>query len=428
MPRAHRFTPQSDTITIQLPALHVEQEVIWNQRRRFNVLNCGRRFGKTTMAINILGNQALAGYPVAYFAPTYRMLAEVWRSFLQVFRPIIAEKVEDEHYVKLITGGRVDFWSLDNQESARGRYYKLVIIDEAAVVQNLMDAWELVIRPTLVDLKGEAWFLSTPKGRNGFHKLHLMGRDPANTEWASFTRSSYDNPYIPASELDALRAELSELAFKQEILAEFLEDSGTVFRHLDESCVLPVSEPDKHLGHTLVMGVDWGKQNDFTCISTGCATCGQEVDIDRFNQVDYYLQRQRLQNMAFKWKVKFIESELNSMGQPLFEELQRMGLPVYGFNTTGQSKPPLIEGLSLAIENGSLQLLDNAVARAELEAYERRVNPMTNRSSYSAPVGFNDDTVIARALMWKRLQQAALWERQKRQSQWTPPNFRAKGF
>lgn len=370
----------------------------------------------------------MAGQPCAYFAPTYRMLSEVWREFTRIFRPIIAEKVEDEHYVRLITGGRVDFWSLENEDSARGRFYKLIVVDEAAVVQNLMDIWEMVLRPTLVDLRGGAWFMSTPKGRNGFHKLHLLGRDENNAEWASWVRSSYDNPYIPPSELDSLKAELSELAFQQEIMAQFLEDSGTVFRHLEEACVLEPSTPDQHTGHTTVMGLDWGKQNDFTVASVGCATCGKEVAIDRFNEIDYFFQRQRIHQMAVNWKTKFIEVELNSVGIPLFEELQRLGLPVYGFKTTATSKSPLIEGFALGIEQGSIQLLKYPTGLAELEAYERRVNPMTNRATYSAPRDFHDDTVISRALMYKRLTQAAQWERITRRAQWKAPNYQAQGF
>lgn len=428
MPVRNTFRPSSDTITVELPALHAEQQFLKDNAKRFNVLCCGRRFGKTTMAITILGENALNGQPCAYFAPTYRMLAEVWREFLKVFRPIIAEKVEDEHYVRLITGGRVDFWSLENEDAARGRFYKVVVIDEAAVVANLMDIWEMVIRPTLIDLKGSAWFMSTPKGRNGFHKLHLLGRDADNAEWQSWVRTSYDNPYIPASELESLRAEQSELAFRQEIMAEFLEDSGTVFRHLEEACVLDVSTPDQHHGHTLVMGLDWGKQNDFTVASIMCATCAKETYIDRFNEIDYFFQRQRIQQMALNWRVKYIEVELNAMGQPLFEELQRLGLPVYGFKTTATSKSPLIEGFSLGIERGDVQLLKYPTGLAELEAYERKVNPITNRATYSAPRDFHDDTVIARALAYKRMVQASILERNRRFGTWTPPAYNQKGF
>ena len=86
------------------------------------------------------------------------------------------------------------------------------------------------------------------------------------------------------------------------------------------------------------------------------------------------------------------------MGEPIIEQLQRDGLPVRVFQTTAQTKPPLIESLALAFEREEMQWLDDPVATMELEAYERTVSPTTGRSQYSAPEGLHDDTVIARAL------------------------------
>jgi hypothetical protein len=151
--------------------------------------------------------------------------------------------------------------------------------------------------------------------------------------------------------------------------------------------------------HRLVAGVDWGKQNDFTVISVGCSICKQEVALDRFNQIDYHFQRDRLKSIIEKWKVSSILVETNSIGMPNLEELQRSGLPVSGFETTGTSKPPLIENLALTLENAEWQFLPDAVGKSELEAYERKVNENTGRSSYGAPSGLHDDTVMARALM-----------------------------
>ena len=74
---------------------------------------------------------------------------------------------------------------------------------------------------------------------------------------------------------------------------------------------------------------------------------------------------------------------------------------VNGFVFTATSKPPLIESLALALERTECQWLDVPVATGELEAYERRVSATTGRSSYSAPEGLHDDTVMARALAWR---------------------------
>ena len=100
-----------------------------------------------------------------------------------------------------------------------------------------------------------------------------------------------------------------------------------------------------------------------------------------------------------QWKPSAICVETNSIGEPNFEELQREGLPVYRFDTTAKSKPQLIENLALSLEKQEFAFQPDPVWTGELEAYERKVSPVTGRSQYSAPEGMHDDTVMARALM-----------------------------
>ena len=104
------------------------------ESRRFNSLACGRRFGKTTYRSNRLTEPALAGFPVGYFAPKYKYLAENWRTFKRVLKPIIRHKDETEKRIELITGGVLEFWSLQDPDPGRSRKYKRVAVDEAAMV------------------------------------------------------------------------------------------------------------------------------------------------------------------------------------------------------------------------------------------------------------------------------------------------------
>jgi hypothetical protein len=122
------------------------------------------------------------------------------------------------------------------------------------------------------------------------------------------------------------------------------------------------------------------------------------VALDRFNKIDYAFQRGRLGDLWTSWGCRNGIVETNSIGAPILEQLLRDGLPVAGFETTATSKPPLIESLALAFERVEYQWLNIPVATAELDAYECRVNPVTGRSTYSAPSGMHDDTVMARAL------------------------------
>jgi hypothetical protein len=270
-----------------------------------------------------------------------------------------------------------------------------------------MDAWNYVLRPTLADYRGDAYFLSTPKGRNGFWQMWQWGQDEYQPEWASWKMPSTVG-IIPQSEIDAMRDTMPEQTFRQEILADFVEDGGSVFRNIAACMNATTTTPEAHRDHTLIGGVDWAQSQDFTTISIGCRDCKIEVARDRFNQIDYHVQRDRIKTLYDKWQPASLLCELNSIGQPNFEMLQREGLPVVGFMTTGTSKPPLIENLALALERTEWQFQADPVWTAELEAYERTVSKTTGRSSYSAPSGSHDDTVISRALMvWQANQPAS---------------------
>ena len=402
---------------ITFPALHPGQVRVREGLRRFNVLNCGRRWGKTTYGIDYLSHDLLDGYPVGWFSPTYKLMLEVWDDILFRFRELIARKNVSERRIELLTGGRIEFWPVDSPDVARSRKYKKVVLDEAAMIPHLKDAWERGIRPTLTDYAGGALFASTPKGMNHFHKLHSLGADEMQTDWAAWSEPTSNNPFIADSEIEAARRQLPARVFAQEYLADFLPHEGAVFRNIVASLNAPPSRPEEHVGHRIVAGLDWGKQQDFTAISVGCATCKLELARDRYKQLDYAFQRARVKELLADWGVHGLLAERNAMGEPNIEQLAREEVPLLpgpdgrlGFNTSASSMPPLIENLALAFERGEWQFQDDALWTAELEGYERVVQPVTGRSQYAAPEGMHDDTVMARALMlWAAGQESWLF-------------------
>jgi hypothetical protein len=118
------------------------------------------------------------------------------------------------------------------------------------------------------------------------------------------------------------------------------------------------------------------------------------------------LQVGRLQVLVDKWKPMSIIAETNSIGLPMLERLQKMGMPVRGFTTTNSSKAEIIEKLALAIEKGEIGLIRHNKLLQELIAYtqERTAGGLTK---YNAPQGENDDCVIALALAWHGISNTA---------------------
>lgn len=197
--------------------------------RRFNVLACGRRFGKTELGIHLALETTNQGLPVGWFSPTYKLLSEAWRDIKRACQGSVEQKSETEHRLQLSSGGVIECWSLDDPDAGRSRKYKRVIIDEAAMVRYLEEAWEESIRPTLTDYAGDAWFMSTPKGFNYFHTLFERGLDPARPEYACWQMPSLANPHLPPEEIEAARIDSVDRVFKQEYEASFVDDATMIF-------------------------------------------------------------------------------------------------------------------------------------------------------------------------------------------------------
>ena len=341
---------------------------------------------------------ALEGKPVAWFGPTNKSMADVWRSLQSTLASVIRDKNEQEKRLELITDGVIDFWSLDNPDSGRGRKYALVVIDEAAMIPGLQAAWQETIRPTLTDLEGSAWFLSTPKGMNFFKHLYDDGQDGEREEWASWQMPTHANPKIKRKEIEAARADLTEAGFNQEYLALFVSWEGSVFRRVGEAAtVVTGAEPES--GHDYVIACDWGRSNDYTVFVVLDLATRSVVALDRSNRVDYTLQRGRLKALTERWHPKQIIAEQNSIGQPIIEQLESDGLRITPFLTTNASKKMVIEGLALAFERGEIRILSDPVLLSELVAYQGEQLP-SGLMRYSAPSGGHDDCVMALAIAW----------------------------
>lgn len=403
---------EAQTAKIRLPYPHAGQQAVIKSAKRHNWLSAGRRWRKTSMlATTIMIEQAITTKgDYMWCAPTFDQV----RIGMTEARRACGGLVDFNLSRMLATfpnKSRIFYRSLDDPDNARGYTLNGVGIDECADVKS--EAWYEVLRPTLIDTNGWSWGIGTPKGRNWFFREHMAAMNHDNAmAWQAPTVGAeiidgrlirkphlLENPFVEFDEIVRLFETMPQQTFRQEILAEFIENEGSVFRNIKACMNAPTTTPEAHRGHTLIAGIDWGRQSDFTTISIGCRDCKREVAKDRFNQIDYVVQRDRLKAIYERWRPQSILCELNSIGQPNFEMLQRDGLPVVGFTTTASTKPPLIENLALALERAEWQFQQDAVWTMELEAYERTVSSVTGRSSYNAPDGAHDDTVISRALM-----------------------------
>lgn len=393
---------------------HAGQLQILRTARRFNTVACGRRFGKTAMGLGLTAMgwpgclKGLAqGYDVGWFAPNYKYLDEAWRKAKLVYgeQNIVARTDSQQHRIEMTTGGTLEFWTLDDDDAGRSRRYGLIVVDEAAMARRLEPAWQAAIRATLTDFQGGAWFLSTPKGRNFFFQLSQRGA--SDPDWAHHHAPTTANPHIDPAEVEAARRDLPERVFAQEYEAVFLEDGGGVFRNVT-ACATTDPYPfdqDPSDGRAYVIGVDWGRHNDFTVITPLDAMEKRVAALDRFNKIEYAFQLARLKALHARFARAPIMAESNSMGEPLIEQLRRDGLPIRGFQTTSASKAGIIEALAIAFERGEITIPMDKALLEELLAFDQERMP-SGAIRYGAPQGQHDDMVMSLAIAWHGLMYA----------------------
>lgn len=311
------------TNQIKLPKLHESQVEIINSAKRFNVVCCGRRFGKNIIAEDLLVKGALSGKLVTHIEPSYKMLSEVWRDLTRILKPAIKSSNQSESRIELNTGGVIDFWSLENFESIRGRKYHLAVINEAAMFRYLREAWTEVIRPTLTDYKGSAWFLSTPKGDNYFKELY----DLKDSNWKSFQYTSYDNPKIDPKEIDMAKTDIPELVFRQEYMAEFVTGAGTL---LSREYIKTYSPSQLQSDLDIVIGVDLAISQKDTADYTVILTLGKDKSSGNIYIIDVYRDRinfnqsiEKVKLFAEKYKPRVIGIEQVSYQAAIVQELLR---------------------------------------------------------------------------------------------------------
>ena len=217
-------------------------------------------------------------------------------------------------------------------------------------------------------------------------------------EWASWQMPSSVNPTLAPSELDEMRRTMPERTYRQEIEAAFVEDGGGVFRRVQEAAT---AEPQSvRRGDSLyICGIDWALNFDFSVVTVIDVKRREMVYMDRFNGVDYTMQRDRIKAICDRFAVSGIIAEQNGLGGPNNEALRRMGLPVRDFTTTNSTKADIIESLAAAFEQGNIRILNDATLIAELQAYEVQRLP-SGMVRYTAPDSMHDDCVVSLALAW----------------------------
>jgi len=209
------------------------QVEVWQDPHRFKVIAAGRRCGKSNLSIKKIiaaGLEAPAGSAVLYVGPTQSQVRQIaWEAILEQGREVIKSAHVNSLDITLATGVKIHLRSAENPDTLRGLKLHFAVIDEAAFIKD-DNLWSRIIRPALSDLKGGAWFISSPSGRNWFYDLYKVGQNQEDMDWKSWHKTTFDNPTIDPDEIESAKKTLSSFSFKQEFLASFDNAGQDVFK------------------------------------------------------------------------------------------------------------------------------------------------------------------------------------------------------
>jgi hypothetical protein len=367
-----------------------------------------------------------------WVSPTYDLCSIAWDEWHRMIPSSLAQSNKTEKRINLINGSTFFFRSADRPDSLIGRGVHRLYVDEAARVSE--EAMLRSLLPSIADTSGTVLAITTPFGkRNWIYKWFRRGQstDLRFQEYGYVQGPSTENP-SPAirewvNEMAPIemggKGGLPEHIFRQEILAEFLDDAAAVFRHVRE-CINPLRKSSLlanwKITRPRAMGLDIAKHQDYTVLfgmsprrldhddpsdhaslhylpkrfhKPGRTVVGW----DRFHRLSWPLQRRRVKEAWLAAGKPPLWIDATGVGDAVFDDLRHEGVKVMPYKFTNESKQHLVEGAVVDVESENIDYPHIPSLIQEMEGYEYELTPLA-RVKYSAPDGEQDDNVIGLCL------------------------------
>lgn len=372
---------------------------------RFKIAVWHRRAGKSKTVLNqqIQRSQLKRGI-YYYFLPTYRQAKSViWDSLIKEHVPLeIVEKINDSELAIYYKNGSIQrFVGCEDIDKHRGINPIDVVFDEYSEMSEQI--WTAIIQPVLRENGGTASFIFTPKGKN--HSWKLLQLAIGNPEWYASLRSVNETNVFSSEQLDEIKRNTPQALFNQEYMCEFVEGAGQFFRRIKQNLydVKPLPE-----NGDFQLGVDLAKYQDWTVITPFNLNFFIAYPQERFNQVDWVLQKARIEASARRHsaidtgQTALIWPDATGVGDPIVEDLKARGLRVggdngEGFKFTEQSRTNLLNNLSILLEQDKIKIPNDEGLIGELESFRYELTER-GRAKITVPDGMHDDRVMSLAL------------------------------
>ena len=366
----------------------------------FSILVWHRRARKTRTALNkqIMRIFTQPRNTYYYVLPTYKQAKQVvWDSLITDHVPpeIVDRKNDSELAIYYKNGSIQRFVGAEDPDKHRGTAPIDVVFDEYSEQSERI--WTEIFQPVLRENKGTATFVYTPKGKNHSWKLLQLAKQQPN--WYVDIQTVHDTGMFTPAELEEIKANTPLALYQQEYECSFLESAASFFRRTRENTYTPTGQVQNH---DYQIGIDLAKYQDWTVITPFDLNTFNVLPQDRFNQVDWNLQKARIQVAWHKYNRCECVIDATGVGDPIVEDLSAQGVRVTPYKFTEQTKRELLTHLALLLEQDKVKIPNDPELLAELDAIRWELTE-TGKTRIATIEGMHDDRVMSLALaVWGR--------------------------
>jgi hypothetical protein len=366
--------------------------IVWN-----------RRSGKDKTCFNYLIRRAVERVGTYfYFLPSYTLAKKVvwdnidndgFRMLDHIPEEIIKSTNATELKIELINGSVIQLIAADEfKNSGVGTNPIGVVFSEYSI--SSPEAWKFV-SPILAANGGWAIFNFTPRGMN--HAYALLQQAKENKNWFSEVLTLDDTHVLTPEALEEERTQQPQDIIEQEYFCKFIEGAGAFFRRITEN--VKITDPKPNPLHRYKMGVDLAKHQDYTVITVLDLMTFNVVEIERFNQIDWNLQKAKIEAMYLRYFKPAMTLDSTGLGDPIYDDLENRGMRnILGYKFTENSRKDLLTNLQLLLEQGKIKIPENEILIEELRSMRYELIGERGKTAIRVPEGLHDDMIMSLAL------------------------------
>lgn len=388
----YKFTPREYQLNL-LKALDDGKKravIVWN-----------RRSGKDKTCFNYMIRRAFEKVGTYfYFLPTYSQAKKViwdnidnngFKMLDHIPKELIVSTNSTELKIELVNGSIIQLIAADEfKKSGVGTNPVGVVFSEFSITNP--EAWKYV-SPILAVNGGWAIFNFTPRGMN--HAYTLLQQAKENPRWFWEVLTVNETKVLSGEALEEEKRNNPADFFEQEYYCKFVEGAGQFFKRVRENTIEEISEYNPM--HKYQMGVDLAKYQDYTVITVIDLHTFQVHKQERFNQIDWNLQKAKIEAIYLRYGKPLIYMDSTGVGDPIYEDLFKKGIRIEGFKFTERSRIDLLNNLSILLEQDKIKIPETEVLRDELMSMVYELSER-GKIRLKVPDGLHDDCIMSLAL------------------------------